>query len=289
MILLAKQVYKIPVDLDQSFADMEIAIQSNNGVGVKPLPIKVILMYVGGIISGLYLCSQTFLSISPAYWIPFAIFWAGLVFMLARYDKTKRMQVQLIPALFGYLPKSARQVITRKDKRANDFMSICGIDSIDSKTGLVKFTDGCSGLLYRVVGSASILLFDDDRDAIIFRADSFWRKIGSECEISFITTKEAQKIYRQLANLKRRYDNLDCDDPDLKMLAEEQFSVLKNDIGNSFRSIHQYMLLKADNEEMLIKNRNVVQSEAENSMLMFKQCVALDVIDEYKLLKTIYA
>lgn len=286
---MAKQVYKIPLDLNQQFSDMEIAIQNSNGMGAKPLPIKVILTYVASILLLFYLCSQTFLSASVGYWLPFAIVWLALTFVLARYDKTKRMQLQSIPALFGYLSKSARHVITRRNNRANDFISICGIDDIDKKTAVIKFTDGTYGLLYRVVGSASILLFDEDRDAIISRVDSFYRKIGIDCEISFITTKEAQKVYRQVANLKRRYDAMDTDDADLKNLAEEQFYVLKYDIGNAFRSIHQYMLLKSDNKESLIKNRNVLQSEVENSTLMFKQCVALDFTDVCKVFKSIYA
>lgn len=289
MYILAKQVYKIPVDLNQHFADMEIAVQSGNGVGAKPLPIRVILTYVASAILCFYLCSQTFLSVSAGYWIPFAIVWICLTLVLARYDKTKRMQIQMLPSLFSYLSKASRHVIVRRNHRANDFISICGIEDIDKKTATVKFTDGTYGLFYRVVGSASILLFDEDRDAIISRVDSFYRKLGTECEVSFVTTKEAQKVYRQIANLKRRYDNLNYDDDDLKMLAEEQFYVLKNDIGGSFRSIHQYMLLKADNEEMLVKNKNVIQSEVENSSLMFKQCISLNYNDVCKLLKTIYA
>lgn len=286
---MAKPVYKIPVDLDQSFTDMEIAIQNSNGIGVKPLPVKVILLYVAGIISCFYLCSQTFLSASPAYWIPFGICWIGMTLLFGRYDKTKRMQIQMLTSLLGYLPKMARKVIVRKDQKANEFLGICRVNDVDSKTGLLTFVDGTYGLCYRVVGSASILLFEEDKDAIITRVDSFYRKIGTDCETIFVTSKEAQKVYRQLANLKRRYDNLDCDDTDLKMLAEEQFYVLKHDIGDAFRSIHQYMILKADNKEMLIKNRNVIQSEVENSSLMFKQCVPLDYTDINKMLKTIYS
>lgn len=286
---MAKQVYKIPIDLDQSFGNMEIAIQSNGGLGVKPLPVKVILAYVVSAIMLFYLCSQTALSMSPYYWVPFSLCWIIATILLARYDRTKRLQAQMIPSLFGYISKTARNIIVRRDCKANGFISICGIKDIDKETGLVSYEDGTYAFFYRVVGSASILLFDEDRDAIISRVDSFYRKLGTECEIGFVTSKEAQKVYRQIANLKRCYDNLDCDDEDLKMLAEEQFYVLKNDIGGSFRSIHQYMFIKADNKEMLVKNKNVVQSEVENSSLMFKQCIALGAKDVYNVLKTIYA
>lgn len=286
---MAKITYKIPVDLNQSFGDMEIALQSNSGVGVKPLPVRVILSYIVSAILCIFLCMRSFLSSNIGYWLPFAICWVCLTLVLVRYDKTKRMNLQMVPSLLAYIPKKARHVIVRKDKRANEFMGICGIDSIDTDTGLIKFIDGTSGIMYRVVGSASILLFEEDRDSIINRVDSFFRKLGTDCELSFITTKESQKVYRQIANLKRRYDNLDTDDEDLKMLAEEQFHVLKYDIGNSFRSIHQYMILKADNGEVLLKNKNIIQSEFENSTLMFKQCLPLDYNDVIGVLHSIYA
>jgi hypothetical protein len=92
-----------------------------------------------------------------------------------------------------------------------------------------------------------------------------------------------------MANLGRRYDNLESRDPDMNIVFEEQFQVLKNDIGGAFKSIHQYMLIKADNEEMLVKNRNVIESEFENSTLMFKQCIPLDYNDLCSMLATIYS
>ena len=267
--------YKIPTDLNQNFGDMEIALQSKSGMGARPLPVRMILIYVASILALFLICTKSFLSVSPGFWIPFAICWIIATFLLTKTDKTKRMYMQSIPALLSYIPKRARRVVVRKDRKANDFIGICGIDSLNTDTG--------------VVGSASILLFDEDRVAIIDRVDAFWRKIGTECEIQFITTKEAQKIYKQMANLGRRYDNLESRDPDMNIVFEEQFQVLKNDIGGAFKSIHQYMLIKADNEEMLVKNRNVIESEFENSTLMFKQCIPLDYNDLCSMLATIYS
>ena len=281
--------YKIPTGLNQNFGDMEIALQSKSGMGATPLHVRMILIYVVSILALFLICSKSFLSVNPGFWIPFALCWILSTFLLTKTDKTKRMYLESIPALLAYIPKPARKVIVRKDRKANDFISICSIDSLDPNTGVVKYIDGTYGLFYRVVGAASILLFDEDRTAIIDRVDSFWRKIGTECEIEFVTTKEAQKIYKQLANLGRRYDALESRDPDMNIIFEEQFQVLKNDIGGVFKSIHQYMFIKADNEEMLVKNRNVIESEFENSTLMFKQCIPLDYNDLCGMLATIYS
>ena len=62
----------------------------------------------------------------------------------------------------------------------------------------------------------------------------------------------------------------------------------KNVVGGSFRSIHQYLIIKADNTEALTVAKNMLQSEVENSSYMFKQCTALFGDDIYDVFRTIY-
>lgn len=165
---------------------------------------------------------------------------------------------------------------------ATGFYNLARIKSIDKVTGRVEHVDGTFSYWYRVTGSASILLFAEDKNAVLNRVEGFWRTQSTECETIFITTKSSQKVYKQLANLKRRYDNLECRDPDLIMLANEQFHDLKDFVGREFKSIHQYMILKADNKEALLKAKNTLQAEVENSGQMIKHCSALlydDIVD----------
>lgn len=286
---MSKNSYKIPVDLDQSVADMEISLQTGDGVGPKPLPMKVIAFVLCSGLICFWCVMNTFIGSGPTWAVVmFVLIWVLLTLVLMKYDKTKQMQVQMIPALLGYIPKSARHVITRSNSRANEFYGIANVKDINKQTGLVTFADDTYGYFYRVVGSASILLFDSDKDAILRRVDSFYRKFGTEAEIIYMTVKESQKVYRQIANLKRRYDKLDTRDPELLALAHEQFDILKNHVGGSFKSIHQYMILKADNKEALTVAKNVLQSEVENSSLMIKQCTPLNGDDIYGLFRMIF-
>lgn len=281
--------YKIPSDLNSGNLDIEIALKSKDGTGLKPMPIKVILSYVVAIIAAFYILSHTFIGQGETWQIGFFLISYGLlIYQLTKFDKTKRMQVELIPVLFSYLPKAMRNVIVRKNEKANAFWGIAGIESID-ENGLVKYIDNSYGYWYRVVGSASILLFDTDRDAILDRVDSFYRKIGVDGEIIFMTSKESQKVYRQVSFLQKQYENLDVEDPDLDALCQEKFHVLKDYVGGEFRSIHQYMVLKGDNKEALYSLKNVVQSEYENSANMLKQCVLLYEADITEALHGIYA
>ena len=76
-------------------------------------------------------------------------------------------------------------------------------------------------------------------------------------------------------------------DPDLRACAEEQFSTLKNYVGGQFKSIHQYLIIKADNKEVLTVAKNAIKSESENSSLMFKKLVWMIGKDEKELIRSI--
>lgn len=288
---MAKESYKIPCGLDATYLDMEIALQSSDGIGVRPLSMKVILVYLLSGLGCIWMVMNGFVRFGTIVQkILFVVLWIAITMLLVKTDGTHRMSFVMIPTLITYLQKSTRRILTRKDNSAIPFYSIVGIkkDGIDRKTGLISWADGTYGFMYRVVGSASILLFDADKVAIIDRVDSFYRKMNTDSEVIFLTTKSAQAVYKQVQSLKKLYDNLQDDDPDLKMLANEQFGVLKNYVGGSFRAIHQYMIIKSDNMEELKKSKAVLQSELENSTLMIKRCVPLYYDDIINVLQLVY-
>lgn len=285
----SKSSYRVPYGLAQDYMDMTIALNSKDGTVGKVLPMMVVATYVISFLICMFLMFKTFVgSISTlGQKILFILLWAALTVVLAKFDGTRRMNIQRIMTLLNYLPHSSRYVYTRTNRDAMPFYNILNIEDI-TDDGLVKFVDGTFGYWYRVVGSASVLLFDGDRDAIITRVDNFYRKWDTDSEIVFLTAKEAQKVYRQVASLQRRYEGIRNDDPDLRAIAEEQFKILRDHIGTEFRSIHQYMLVKSANKEALRVANNILQSEVENSSLMIKQCVPLDKTDVLQVLSSVY-
>lgn len=288
---MTKESYKIPHSLTDNYLDMEITLQSKDGIGFQPLPIKVIMFWIVSCFALFYLLFNEKSWITEGGFLVsllFAITWLALTYVLASFDKSRRMQAQLIVPLLSYLPKVNRRVMTRKTSNANPFYGIVNIKSIDEKTGRVEYTDGTFAYWYAVVGSASVLLFPEDRDAILNRVDSFYRKISSDCEIMFMTTKESQNVVRQKAHLIAQYKALEYSDPDIDDLVKEQYDVLENYVGGQFKSIHQYMMVKGDNKEALTQANNIVVAEYENSSMMLKQCVPLFKDEIESMLRTVY-
>lgn len=287
---MAKERYIVPVSLDRTILDHELTL-SSNAMRLKPLPMKVIFAYIGSVTVLMWLLTGTPLKgASFGYLVLISVWWIAATAYFAAYSKTKEMRGEMIMALIDYLPKTARKVLTRSDSSPGQFHSIVGIKDVDEKTGFITYADGMVGQAYVVVGSASCLLFDQDRDAILNRNDRFYRKLEPGVEWVFITTKEPQRVHTQIATLEKRNRRLSpkARDPELVALMDEQYQSLKSYVGASFFSIHQYLILIARNEEDLRKAHNLLDSEAGDSSLMFKEVTMLTYDETMDLLRTHY-
>ena len=207
---------------------------------------------------------------------------------MTKTDGTKRMQLQLIPALINYLQKTNRHVITRRAVNAAPFYGIVGIKDISSD-GVINYLDGTYARWYSVIGTALVLLFPTDRDLILDHADDFYRKVQSDCELIFMTTKEPQRVGLQLAHLISQFKHRKYDSPGLASLVEEQKEALQTFVGKEFKSIHQYMIIKGDNKEALSQMDAVITSEAANSQYFFKKIELMSQNDIERVLRLVYA
>ena len=284
---MAKDHYKVPVSIDRSFLDHEIVL-AGGGWQAPPMPIKQLLFYGGSVLVLLWVLTNTFLKQAGiGLDILVALWWLAATAFFGSLTKTKELRFRTVPALLAYLPRTARNVFTRKGSNPSDFHSIVRIDDID-ESGVIAFGDGTFGQAYLVVGSASVLLFDEDRADILDRCDAFWRKIETTCELIFVTTKESQRIYHQVANLERRNRALEYRDPDLVELLDEQYDLLTNWVGGKFSSIHQYLILKGDTRDALKRAHNILQAEYAGSPLMIKELTLLDRGDTERMLRVLY-
>ena len=193
----SKSSYRVPYSLAQSYTDMTIALQSKDGSVGRVVPLVAVASYGLSFLLCLLIITKTFIgSMGSTFQIVlFCILWAALTVVLSKYDGTRRMNMQRITTLLNYLPRSARYVFTRNTRSAIPFWKIVGIEAVDDD-GLITYADKTFGYFYRVVGSASILLFESDQDAILLRVDNFFKKWQTDSEVIFITAKEGQKVYR---------------------------------------------------------------------------------------------
>ena len=272
---MAKLTYGIPKSLDSSFLDIEVAVQNKDGLGMRSVPLKVIMIGIISIILIMFILFRTF--IGQAGLLVIVLFggvWALLTAMLVKFDKTRRMGVELVPVMLNYVSKPSRIVNTMKKSDSYAFMSILGIEEVEND-GRLLFADGSLGYVYSIVGSASTMLFAEDRDAIIDRFDTYFRKVDVDVEHILITTKESQRIHNQLAALENKFNKLEKPCRDLVNLVNQQRKTLKEYVGGRFQSIHQYLVLRAKNQEALQISVAALVTETSNSSMVFRHCASL--------------
>ena len=196
----------------------------------------------------------------------------------------------VIPELLKFMfIKTSRIIHTRNTDSWNNLYAAFGIRDIDNKTGCITYLDGTMAFMYRVVGTASALLFDEDKARIIDRVDNFYRRVLDDVVYEYITVKEAQKCNVQKYNLQQLNKKLTTDDPDLKGLIKDEYNVLRDFVGSDFKSIHQYLIIKCENKDDLIRANTMLSNEYNNSSLMFTEIEFLYKKEIIRMLKSIYS
>lgn len=283
--MAVKPNYRVPAPINRGVLDHEITLWSGQS---SPVSLKQVVFYIGAIILIAWAAMNTFISNAGALWIGVFVCWGAVAgFYLGGMLKTDELRIQSVGAFLAYIPKAARNVVTRRGSDPSNFFQIAGIKGIDHDGG-IHFADGSVGQVYLVAGSASYLLFDEDRDAILDRVDSFWQKAKTSCSYTFITTKEPQRIDRQMAHLERRNRALKVRDPDLLELQNEQHDILKGHVGGRYPSIHQYVLAKAKSPTALLQGHQILEAEASASPLMIQEITILMKGDAQAMLRMLY-
>ena len=152
--MAVKQSYGIKTPMLSTALDTEITLQKD-GVGLRPLPIKfVIITVVSGCGCGGAVQSDLVAVGNIVQKFIFVCLWIAMTVLLIMTAKTKRMNLMSIVSLISYLTvPSNRKIITRRNVPATPMLDMCNIKGIDD-TGTIKFADKHFGYMYRVTGTA---------------------------------------------------------------------------------------------------------------------------------------
>ena len=271
---MAKKRYKIPTTLDVSYFDMEFNLKTKDGLGfAKPVSAKLIVLSLFSLFAWFYLVFQTFIVKGGVIVVVgFTLAWILFSVLMVKSDKTKRAGIELVISMFNYIPKAGRYVPVRMSDSVYKFQSLLNVKDVDPEDGLVYFLDGAIGHVYHVVGSASSLMFEQDKVAILDKVDSFYRKLPVGIEIIYDTVYEGHSVEDQIRSVKKDIANLQSKSKGLRKLLLEQKEVLEVAINNNqgLTSLHQYLVVRVKNEAELQEFESLVVGDVENQGLMFR-------------------
>lgn len=287
---MAKKRFKIPTTLDVTYLDMEFNLKSKNGVGInKPVSAKVIIFTLVAMFGWFYLVFQTFVGKGGvSVVIGFTIAYVILAVMLIRADKTKRTGLELIFSAINYIPKSGRYVPVRMSDTVYPLQQLLNIETVDPEDGRIHFLDGQIGYVYHVVGSASSLMFEQDKQIILDKVDAFYRKLPVGVEVIYDTVYEGHAVDEQIESVKNDMKNLRSKSKGLQALLQEQYDILRYAINNNqgLTSLHQYLVVRAPSEQALQEFENLLIGDVEGSGLMFRLAKTLNYEEVVRYLKS---
>lgn len=270
---------------------MEFNLKTKNGVGLNnPVTAKVIVFSLLSMFGWFYLTFQTFIgkgSIPIA--ILFSITWLIMSIILIKQDKTKRLGLELAMTMINYLPKSNRRVQTRLNDNVLPMKQITNIDKVDKEDALIHYLDGYVGHVYHIVGSASTLMFDHDKEIILRKVDSFYRKLPVAVDIIYDTVYEGHSVVDQLNQVRADARNLKIQSKGLQSLLKERHDILKYaiDDNKSLASLHQYLVVRAPSGETLREFENLLAGDIEGEGLMFRLARTLTYDETVRYLNSI--
>ncbi|MGX1195860.1 hypothetical protein [Metabacillus sp. SLBN-84] len=277
---MAKTRFKIPTSLDVSYFDMEFNVKSKNGVGLnRPVSAKTILFTLLAAFGWFYLVFQSFIGKGgiPII-IGFTIAWVILSVLLVRADKTNRTGLELVLSMINYLPKSGRYVPVRMSDTVYPLQYLLNVRDVDPEDGRIHFLDGQVGHCYHIVGSASALMFEQDKQMILNKVDAFYRKLPVGVEVIYDTVYEGHSVDEQLEAVKEAKKALVVKSKGLNALLKEQHDILKYAINNNqgLTSLHQYLVVRAPSDAALAEFENLLIGDVEGDGLMFRLAKTLN-------------
>lgn len=274
---MAKPAYKWPRDLTMTNLDIAVNLRTDSGMGFdRPITLRAIVTALGCLFVGAYLTVYGIVSEGGlAAQTVFAIGWVVLSVALVRNDQAGEpmyRRLSLLPAAFS---RRMRHVGTRNSENASDFLRLSNIESIDEREGRIHFVDGTLGYAFRVEGAASVLRFDDDSDRLIDDVDDFYRNMGLDYELIWVTHVEAQRTDRQVDALAER--RMRAGDPAIAALCDMEAAQLRDRVSVECSSLHQYLIIKGYGMTGLRDGFGKVDSEVGSSSpyRMLNRCIQI--------------
>lgn len=295
MSSMAKQSYKIPMNIDNSRLDTEIRFTTQD-LNSKPINLRSVIVYVGSTFAVFWVLQNTFMTRAPFFVkVVFVLAWAMMTYLLGRYEKTKELGYMKLLGLFRFMSPRHRKVGTRLSDEAQAFADMINVrvrevDVLGNKQTFLDLPEGRIGVMYRVSGSGSRMLFASDREIILSSMETYFANVPPMiCSHNKITTREPQKVDAQLDSIQRKIDSFDEElDDDLLEVLETDKQVLEDVVGAELKSIHHYYIISGKNMDALEIAINGFIQEVERKGAMAQRAELLEFDDINKIFSKLY-
>lgn len=285
--------FKLPYGLNNSFWDMSINISSdNNAIRLKrQITLAVLIIFLLGVVFWFLILAQTLFNFSQGGILQTILWSVGyfwLLFLLCTPTATKQIGANFFVSTITYAIKSDRKVGTRAFEGLGPLQALVGIKGL-TKEGTIVFDTNEVGHIYELIGNASVLMFDEDRGSVLNGTRNFYRRINPSISLTYDTITSPQKTNVQIKNMKDEAQGLAFDSPNLKLLNQKESNVLRDWVGKEFKSIHQYVIVRAKNTDNLRDFDDWLQAQLSSSSNYLKDYRLLGLVETRNYLNEFFA
>lgn len=283
--------FSFPTSLNTSFLDVAVMLTSEkNAIQVKKqITVRVLLILIVGIFIYLFLAIQSPLGkggVLGIIWWTIGYFW--ILILLALPTDSKLVGLNLIIPTIKYSQKENRKVDSRSISPSDKIGSVVGIESILKSNGKVIYSNGEVGFVAEVIGNASVLMFEEDQQVVLTDTRNFYRKLTPNISLIIDSVTESQRVHNQIETLLERKEKMKFNSPALNELIDSQISVLASYVGEEFKSLHQYMVVRAKNDDALYEFSQWLNLQVEKGSGFLTDYRVLDYDDAKDYFKSVY-
>ena len=284
--------YRLPYSLNSSPLDISVALSSSESAiqTKRQITVRVILIVITGFMLYLGLVTQTVLGSGGLLGIlTWSIGYFWLLYLICIPTLTKQVGLNEVLPMFRYALGSNRHIGTRSSNLAKPIRDLVGVDGVEPETGKILYSNGEVGVIYEAVGNASILMFDEDKERVLQSTRNFYRKLSPKIAMLIDFSSEPQKVHKQVQSAKQRLENLQIDSPGLRQLLHSDIEFMSDVIGREFKSLHQYIVVRAKNDDALFEFDNWLLTQVEKDGAFLTDYLPLEADDVVQYFKGVFS
>ncbi|MCD8845175.1 hypothetical protein [Staphylococcus gallinarum] len=253
--------YKIPPSINLSRWDIPISLKKGSIGPGKPVTYLVIVTATATFLLWMfifsYMLKNHFGILAP---IGFTIGFIMFCTISLKRGPTGEMGFHWFKPLYKYWMRyKDRFIQTRGIANSSEVDKLkwqIPIESIDEETGMIEYVNGDLGAMFTIIGNGSRALFVDEKEKIISAFENVLQQIDLGVSITIESKQSRQDCSEQiknLENLKNKNTN-----PEIDQILSSKIDIMKNDIETKFKSTHQYLYLRAKDEDRLNTAINIL-------------------------------
>lgn len=281
-----KDYYKIPHSINvKEGLDTPVALKFGAIGFAMPIPIALIMMVIGSMM--VYVCGVIYITKNNFGILSGVLFTISFIplarMMLKKTETGERGYKWVVPTLSYYPSYKLRMIRTRSTISGNEveqLKNVIGLEEIDPKSGIARFTNGDTGVAVNVIGNGNKTLFDNEVERIVLAYEQFLRELDLGVHFIVDMKEGKQDCTSQIEALETQ--KMNNNNPTVNLILDRRITTLKH-IQNNFRTTEYTTYLRSNDVAKLENTIKALKQTSSSGIFKYFQ-IAYDeeVYERYK-------